>query len=90
MMITTLFKFIYFIGFWIIIAASFALIGIEINGGEEYAFLGLAILTIGNIIWRVFCESLIVIFKIHENIDISYGKNKFIIDLPEINEGSIF
>jgi len=78
-MITTSFvKVVYFLGFLLLTAAGVALIvwaGLQLNEatidrllGWRYVASGTAIVTIGNIVWRVFCELWVVLFGIHDEL----------------------
>jgi hypothetical protein len=70
---TTLIQIVYMIGF-----AYITISGIIMFFPERNAFLpvdsngrillGLAVLVIGNLTWRIFCESLIVLFRIHDSL----------------------
>ena len=78
-MITTAFvKVVYFIGFLALTTAGVALAvwaGMKLNDatidrmlGWRYVAAGAALLIIGNIIWRVFCELWVVLFGIHSEL----------------------
>jgi len=62
---TQIIGFIYVIGFLGISAGS--LIAMFSDSGEAFA-AGLLGLTIGNVVWRIICESSIVLFNIHDKI----------------------
>ena len=62
---TQIIGFIYLIGFLGISAAS--LIAMFSGSGEAFAG-GLLSLTIGNVIWRIICESSIVLFHLHDTV----------------------
>ena len=86
-MITTSFvKVIYFLGFLAITAAGVALAvwaGMQLNDaridralGWRYVAAGVALLVVGNILWRVFCELWVVLFGIHaELVSVRHGLN---------------
>lgn len=86
-MITTAFvKVMYFIGFVALTAAGVALAvwaGMQLNDaridralGWRYVAAGVALLVVGNIVWRVFCELWVVLFGIHsELISMRYALN---------------
>jgi len=38
-------------------------------GGGTVVFMGLLYIIIGPIVWRIYCEILIIIFKIHESLE---------------------
>jgi ribosomal protein S27AE len=71
----TFMKFIYIIGAILITLGSFALM---IGGALPYNYYssigsggilgGLALLTLGNLGWRLICEAIIIIFSIHEKL----------------------
>jgi hypothetical protein len=78
-MITASFvKVVYFLGFLILTAGGIGLIvwaGLQLNDatidrnlGWRYVALGAAALVIGNILWRVACELLVVLFGIHAEL----------------------
>jgi len=78
MITPTFVKVIYFLGFLLLTAAGIGLIvwsGVQLNDatidralGWRYVALGAAILTAGNIVWRVACELWVVIFGIHDEL----------------------
>jgi hypothetical protein len=86
-MITTSFvKVIYFLGFITLTAAGVALAvwaGMQLNdatidrmSGWRYVAAGIALATIGNVIWRVFCELWVVLFNIYaELVSVRHGLN---------------
>jgi hypothetical protein len=86
-MITTSFvKVVYFLGFLVITAAGVALAvwaGMQLNDaridralGWRYVAAGVALVVVGNIIWRVFCELWVVLFGIHaELVSVRHGLN---------------
>jgi len=65
----TLIKIMYAIG---LIAITIGGVGVIIDGfnqrrgGELIVLGGLALVIFGNLIWRIICEGLIIIFSIHE------------------------
>ncbi|MDQ7063905.1 MAG: DUF4282 domain-containing protein [candidate division KSB1 bacterium] len=59
---TVLIKIVYFIGF---VALSLGGL-VALFQGDEVAMLGLIALTIGNLLWRLFCEAWIILFSIHD------------------------
>ena len=86
-MITPAFvKAVYFIGFVALTVAGVALAvwaGMQLNDatisrslGWRYVAYGVALVVVGNIVWRVFCELWVVLFGIHsELISIRYALN---------------
>ena len=68
----------YFLGFVALTSGSIALIvwsglqlrqaTIERRLGWQYLAVGAAALIAGNLVWRVFCELLIVLFNIHDRL----------------------
>ena len=78
MITPTFVKLIYFLGFLLVTAAGIGLIvwsGLQLNDatidralGWRYVALGAAILTAGNIVWRVICELWVVLFGIHDEL----------------------
>ncbi len=86
MITTTFVKAIYFLGFIAITAAGVALTvwaGMKLNDatiarelGWRYVAAGVAMVIVGNIAWRVFCELWVVLFGIHsELVSIRYALN---------------
>lgn len=86
MVTTTFVKVLYFLGLIAITAAGVALAvwaGIKLNDatiardlGWRYVAAGVAMVILGNIVWRVFCELWMVLFGIHsELVSIRYGLN---------------
>lgn len=86
MITTTFVKVVYFLGFIALTAAGVALAvwaGMQLNDatiarsmGWRYVAFGLALVTIGNIVWRVFCEFWVVLFKVHsELVAVRHGLN---------------
>lgn len=78
-MITPAFvKVVYFFGFLALTTAGVALAvwaGMKLNDatidralGWRYVATGVALLVIGNIVWRVFCELWVVLFGIHSEL----------------------
>jgi len=57
----TIIKFLYILGLFFITLAG--LVGLFQQGS-----IGIAILFIGNLFWRIFCESLILAFSIHQEL----------------------
>ena len=88
-MITTSFvKVVYFLGFVALTAAGVALAvwaGMQLNDatisrsiGWRYVALGVALVLVGNIVWRVFCELWVVLFGIHaELVSVRHGLNLY-------------
>ncbi|HEY9503584.1 MAG TPA: DUF4282 domain-containing protein [Pyrinomonadaceae bacterium] len=86
-MITTSFvKALYFLGFIAITASGVALAvwaGIKLNEatiardlGWRYVAAGVAMVILGNIVWRIFCELWVVLFGIHsELVAMGYALN---------------
>lgn len=79
--ITTSFvKVVYFLGFLLLTAAGIGLMvwaGLQLNDatidrmlGWRYVALGAAILIVGNIVWRVACELWVVLFGIHDELEL--------------------
>jgi len=62
MISNSLVKILYFIGF-----ISITLGGVGLISNNE-AEIGLSLLIFGNLFWRLFCEGIIIIFSIHENL----------------------
>ena len=86
MITTTFVKLLYFLGFMALTAAGVALAvwaGMQLNDatisralGWRYVAFGVALVLIGNIVWRVFCELWVVLFGIHsELISVRYALN---------------
>ncbi|MEE8323180.1 MAG: DUF4282 domain-containing protein [Candidatus Bathyarchaeia archaeon] len=53
--------------FWVG-AAVIAIVGLYMMVRADF-FLGLIYLVLGPVVWRIYCEILIVLFKIHENVE---------------------
>ena len=79
-------KVVYFLGFIAITAAGIALAvwaGMQLNDatisrslGWRYVAFGVGLVSIGNILWRVFCELWVVLFGIHsELVSVRHGLN---------------
>lgn len=88
MITTTFVKALYFLGFIALTAAGVALAvwaGMKLNDatiarspGWRYVGLGVALVVIGNIVWRVFCELWVVLFGIHsELVSVRHGLNLY-------------
>lgn len=86
MITTTFVKVVYFLGFVALTAAGVALAvwaGMQLNDstisrslGWRYVALGVALVVVGNIVWRVFCELWVVLFGIHsELVSVRYALN---------------
>ena len=86
MITTTFVKTLYFLGFIAITAAGVALAiwaGMKLNDatiardlGWRYVAGGVALVILGNVVWRVFCELWVVLFGIHsELVSIRYALN---------------
>jgi len=86
MITTTFVKVLYFLGFLALTAAGVALAvwaGMQLNDatisrslGWRYVALGVALIVVGNIVWRVFCELWVVLFGIHaELVSVRYSLN---------------
>ena len=86
MVTTTFVKVLYFLGLIATTAGGVALAvwaGIKLNEatiardvGWRYVAAGVAMVILGNIVWRVFCELWVVLFGIHsELVSIRYGLN---------------
>ena len=81
-------KVVYFLGFIALTAAGVALAvwaGMQLNDatidrmlGWRYVAYGVALVVVGNIIWRVFCELWVVLFGIHEElVSVRHGINLY-------------
>ena len=78
MITTTFVKAVYFLGFIALTAAGVALAvwaGMQLNDavisralGWRYVALGVGLVVVGNIVWRVFCELWVVLFGIHNEL----------------------
>ena len=86
MITTTFVKVVYFLGFVAVTAAGIALAvwaGMQLNDatieralGWRYVALGVGLVLVGNIVWRVFCELWVVLFGIHsELVSVRHGFN---------------
>jgi hypothetical protein len=86
MITITFVKVFYFLGFIAITAAGVGLAvwaGMKLNDatiardlGWRYVAAGAAMVVVGNIVWRVFCELWVVLFGIHAELtSIRYGLN---------------
>src|SRR5687768_11401002 len=86
MITTTFVKALYFIGFIAITAAGVGLAvwaGMKLNDstiardlGWRYVAAGVALVILGNLVWRVFCELWVVLFGIHAELaSIRYASN---------------
>jgi uncharacterized protein DUF4282 len=98
MITTTFVKALYLLGFITITVAGVALAvwaGMKLNEatiardlGWRYVAAGVAMVILGNIVWRVFCELWVVLFGIHsELVSIRYALN--LNGLTHLNEPSI-
>ena len=81
-------KVVYFLGFLALTAAGVALAvwaGMQLNDatidrflGWRYVAFGVALVLVGNIVWRVFCELWVVLFGIHEElVSVRHGLNLY-------------
>lgn len=81
-------KVVYFLGFIAITVAGVALAvwaGMQLNDatidrllGWRYVAVGVALVLVGNIVWRVFCELWVVLFGIHaELVSVRHGLNLY-------------
>ena len=81
-------KVVYFLGFIALTAAGVALAvwaGMQLNDatidrmlGWRYVAVGVALVLIGNIVWRVFCELWVVLFGIYEElVSVRHGFNLY-------------
>jgi hypothetical protein len=65
----TIIKFVYILGMAAITLAGAAMLfsGIKASGSDQMIALGsgLGLILIGNLVWRIICESLILLFSIH-------------------------
>lgn len=88
MITTTFVKVLYFLGFIALTAAGVALAvwaGMQLNDatiarslGWRYVATGVALVVIGNIVWRVFCELWVVLFNVHsELVSVRHGLNLY-------------
>jgi hypothetical protein len=78
MITTTFVKGLYFLGFIALTAGGVALAiwaGMRLNDatiarsmGWRYVAFGVGLVTLGNIVWRVFCELWVVVFNIHSEL----------------------
>lgn len=72
----TFIKVLYFLGMLALIGAGGVFIynGIKAySGGTILILYGAGLITVGNLVWRIFCESWIVLFNIYEVLkDILY------------------
>ena len=86
MITITFVKVLYFLGFIAITAAGVGLAvwaGMKLNDatiardlGWRYVAAGIAMVIVGNIVWRVFCELWVVLFGVHSELtSIRYGLN---------------
>jgi len=68
MISTLLIKVIYIVGLISITYGGIRLIvaGVDKHDGEVFVLGGIALLILGNIIWRILCEGWILIFSIHD------------------------
>lgn len=62
---TSIIKVVYLIGILAVTIGGF--VGMA-QGGAGSVIAGLLILTLGNLMWRVFCENIIVLFNIHDTL----------------------
>lgn len=73
MLTPTLIKIIFFVGCGISVLAGLGIIISGMNaydGGGFMVLLGLIVIVVGPFLTRVYCELLIVLFKMHENLRI--------------------
>jgi hypothetical protein len=81
-------KVVYFLGFIALTAAGVALAvwaGMQLNDaiisrslGWRYVAYGVALVLVGNLVWRVFCELWVVLFGIHdEMVSVRHGLNLY-------------
>ena len=81
-------KVVYFLGFIALTAAGVALAvwaSMQLNDatisrslGWRYVGSGVALVLVGNIVWRVFCELWVVLFGIHaELVSVRHGLNLY-------------
>ncbi|HJS23947.1 MAG TPA: DUF4282 domain-containing protein [Pyrinomonadaceae bacterium] len=81
-------KVVYFLGFIALTAAGVALAvwaGMQLNDatidrmlGWRYVAVGIALVVIGNIVWRVFCELWVVLFGIYDElVSVRHGLNLY-------------
>ena len=91
-------KVVYFLGFIALTAAGVALAvwaGMQLNDatidrllGWRYVAFGVALVVVGNVVWRVFCELWVVLFGIHEElVSVRHGLNLY--GLHTTTEGPI-
>ncbi len=57
----TIIKFLYILGLFMITLGG-------LSGLFQQTLAGIATLIIGNLFWRIFCESLILVFSIHQEL----------------------
>lgn len=55
--------------FWIGVAGAVISGLIMMTAGGAQVLIGFVFMILGPVGWRIYCELLIVIFKIHENLD---------------------
>lgn len=65
---TTIIRYMYFIGALIITVGLFVTPLTGDYSGEAFALFWILGIPVGNIIWRIICENLIVIFDIHDTL----------------------
>jgi Domain of unknown function (DUF4282) len=81
-------KVVYFLGFIALTAAGVALAvwaGMQLNDatisrslGWRYVAYGVALVLVGNIVWRVFCELWVVLFGIYDElVSVRHGLNLY-------------
>ena len=58
----SLIKILYIIGILLITISGFILMSQD----DDLVLLGLILIVVGNLFWRIICEGLIVIFSLHE------------------------
>ena len=86
MITPTFVKALYFLGFVALTVAGVALAiwaGMQLNDatisrslGWRYVAIGVAMVLLGNIVWRVFCELWVVLFGIHSELtSVRYALN---------------
>ena len=98
MITTTFVKVVYFLGFVALTAAGVALAvwaGMQLNDatisrslGWRYVAMGVALVVLGNIVWRVFCELWAVLFGIHsELVSVRHALNLY--GLRQVSEAPV-
>lgn len=64
---TNIIKTIYLIGVFVITIGGIVMMA-QGGSGAAFVLIGLLGIILGNLLWRVFCENIIVLFNIHDNL----------------------